>query len=145
MSKDSREEYKTTKKKCRDSKGRKAVIEVLKNINAPLSAEEIFLKIKQAGISINLSTVYRNLDTMENDGLVEKTIMKDSKSRFELTGDEHRHHLICTNCKKMVSFDVCPLREYEKSVRRNTSFDITGHQLVLYGICPDCKKEESNY
>jgi len=129
------------KKGCKNTKSRKAVIEVLENAKAPMSAEEIFLSIKESGAPINLSTVYRNLELMEKKGLIEKMIINDSKSRFELTKHGHRHHLICTDCKKMVSLDTCPIEKFERDVIEETNFDITGHQLVLYGICPDCKKE----
>ena len=129
------------KKGCKNTRGRKAVVEALERAKTPLSAEEIYFNIKESGTSINLSTVYRNLELMEKSGFIDKTVMNDNKSRFELIGDEHRHHLICTDCSRMVPIDTCPLVEYEKDIKRETEFDITGHQLILYGICPDCKKK----
>jgi Fur family ferric uptake transcriptional regulator len=130
-----------SKKGCKNTKLRKAVIGVLDNANVPMSAEEIFLSIKKTGASINLSTVYRNLELMEKKGLVEKTLINDNKSRFELTKHGHRHHLICTDCNRMVALDICPIENIEQDVKDETDFDITGHQLVFYGICPECKKE----
>jgi len=54
---------------CKNTKSRKAVIEVLENAENPLSAEDIFLCIKKQGSSVNLSTVYRTLDLMESNPL----------------------------------------------------------------------------
>ena len=130
-----------TKKGCKNTKSRKAVIDVLNNSKLPVSAEEIFMLIKANGCSANLSTVYRTLELMENKGLTSKTIMNDGKARFELTGDGHKHHLICTNCHKMVPIDICPIEKLETDVSIKTNYDITGHKLELYGVCPDCKKE----
>lgn len=129
-----------TKKGCRSTKSRKAIISVLENADVPLSAEDIFFRLKESGTSANLSTVYRNLELLERKGLVDKTILNDSKARFEVTGDGHRHHLICTGCHKMISIDFCPLEFLQKDVGKKTKFDITGHKLELYGICPECKK-----
>ncbi len=129
-----------TKKGCKNTKARKAVIEVLQKAEMPVSAEEIYIIIKKDGVSTNLSTVYRTLELMESMKLVNKIIMDDGKARFEITGDGHRHLLICTNCRKMVPIDVCPLEKLEKDVGEKTKFDITGHKLELYGLCPDCKK-----
>lgn len=81
---------------------------------------------------------------MERKGLVNKTLMGDGKARYELTGDGHRHHLICTNCHRMVPIDVCPLEKIEEDVVKKTNFDITGHKLELYGVCPDCKKNNQS-
>jgi Fur family transcriptional regulator, ferric uptake regulator len=125
---------------CKNTRSRKAVVEILKKAERPVSAEEIYIRIKESGSSINLSTVYRTLDLMESKELVNKTRMGDGKAIYELTGNGHRHHLICTNCHKSVAIDLCPLEALQKDVGKQTKFDITGHKLELYGICPECKK-----
>jgi len=125
---------------CKYTKSRKAMIGLLEKAETPLSAEEIFIQLKEAGVTANLSTVYRNLDLMESLGFVSKTIMNDGKARFEITGEEHKHHLICTNCHKMISIDFCPLESIEKDIFQKTQFDITGHKLEIYGLCPECRR-----
>jgi len=111
------------------------------NAENPLSAEDIFLCIKKQGSSVNLSTVYRTLDLMESKSVVNKIVMMDGKARYELTVDGHRHHLVCTNCHKSVPIDFCPLENMEKDIGMRSDFDITGHKIEIYGICPNCKKE----
>jgi len=131
------------KKGCRSTKSRKAVIEILEESETPMTAENIFLKIKELGFTTNLSTIYRNLELMESVGLVEKTtVLNDSKSRYELVRKGHRHHIICTACRKMVPLDSCPFQKYETDIENETKFDITGHQFILYGLCPECKKSQ---
>jgi Fur family ferric uptake transcriptional regulator len=130
-----------TQQGCKNTKSRKAVIDVLNSSTTPVSAEDIYMLIKDLGSSANLSTVYRTLELMENKGLISKSIMNDGKARFELTGAGHKHHLICTNCHKMVPIDICPIEKLETDVGKKTNYDITGHKLELYGVCPECKKE----
>ncbi len=131
-----------TQKGCKNTKSRIAVIDVLEDANTPLSAEDIFMSIKQTGNTTNLSTVYRTLELLETKSLISKNIMGDGRARYTLTGEGHRHHLICTNCHKMIPLDVCPLKSIEKDVCTKTNFEITGHRLELYGVCPECKKPE---
>jgi len=119
----------------------KQLLRFLKNAENPLSAEDIFLCIKKQGSSVNLSTVYRTLDLMESKSVVNKIVMMDGKARYELTVDGHRHHLVCTNCHKSVPIDFCPLENMEKDIGMRSDFDITGHKIEIYGICPNCKKE----
>lgn len=130
-----------TRQGCKNTKSRKAVVGILEKSKNPLSAEDIYLLIREDGVSINLSTVYRTLELMESKGLVNKTLMNDGKARYEITGVGHKHHLLCTNCHKMVPLDFCPLESLEKHVESKTRFDITGHRLELYGLCPECKKD----
>jgi Fur family ferric uptake transcriptional regulator len=126
---------------CRNTKSREAVISALESMQVAASASEILMFIKKSGFSINLSTVYRTLDLMESKGIVEKTLMGDNKARYELKYEEHTHHVICTGCKKIVPIDYCPVEELEKDVISKTNFNITGHKLELYGVCPECKKD----
>ena len=51
---------------CKNTKSRKAVVEILQSAENPLSAEDIFFAVKKQGSSVNLSTVYRTLDLMES-------------------------------------------------------------------------------
>lgn len=129
-----------TKQGYKNTKSRKAIVEILEGTNAPITADELYFNIREKGISTNLSTVYRTLELMESKGLVIKTIITDGKARYELLKAEHRHHLICLNCNKIVPLDDCPLAKLESDVEKKTEFDITGHKLELYGLCPKCKK-----
>ncbi|HHW49579.1 MAG TPA: transcriptional repressor [Clostridiaceae bacterium] len=127
------------KKGCKNTKSRKAVLDIMEKADTALSAEDIFIRVKESGNSVNLSTVYRTLELMEKIGLAEKTVMSDGKARYTLSGDGHKHHIICTSCHKTVEINSCPLGTLEKDVMKETSFDITGHKLEIYGLCPECK------
>ena len=63
------------KKGLKVTKHRNSLLEVLEIENQPLTAEDIFLKLKEQGISINLSSVYRILDTLADNNLT-KLFMK---------------------------------------------------------------------
>ena len=128
-----------TQKGCKKTKARAAVVDILEAALQPVTAEDIYIKIKKLGLAVNLSTVYRNLDLMESKELVEKVI-GGSKAMYILTGGSHKHHLICTGCRRVVSVNICPFKNMENEVVKETEFDITGHKLELYGVCPECKK-----
>lgn len=130
-----------TSKGCKNTKARQAVVQILEKAETPLSAEEVFLRIREAGFTANLSTVYRTLELMEDKGLIARTLINDGKARYEIIGEGHRHHLVCTSCHKTVPIHSCPLEALEKDIGKKTRFDITGHRLELYGLCPQCKKE----
>lgn len=136
-----KEENLLAQKGYKSTKSRKAVLSILQKAETPLSAEDIFLRIKESGQSANLSTVYRTLELLENGGLVEKSVINGGRAMYELVHSGHRHHLICTGCNRIVPIDTCPLVSMMKDIGRKTSFDITGHRLELYGLCPDCREQ----
>lgn len=127
---------------CKSTKSRRIIIEVLTKTQTPLSAEEIFLNVKEAGASTNLSTVYRTLDLIESKGLLDKCIMSDGRARYKLALEGHTHHITCTSCYKSIPINVCPLEILEKDLVNTTDFNITGHKLEVYGLCPKCKEKE---
>ena len=85
------------KKGLKVTKHRNSLLEVLEIENQPLTAEDIFLKLKEKGISINLSSVYRILDTLVDNNLINKYVLGDTnKTFYEINTLQHKHHLVCT-------------------------------------------------
>ncbi len=126
----------------KNTKHRNSILEILENSRHPLTAEQIFVKLLSLKISINLSSVYRTLDTLISKGmLVKSTLSGDNKALFELNRQEHKHNLICFGCRKIIPVDGCPLAGYENLLKEKTGFDVTGHKLEIYGYCQDCQKK----
>lgn len=122
------------------TKHRASIMKVLTESGQPLGAEQVFLALQEKGVNVNLSTVYRILESLASKGLIIKiSIGSDTKALFELNRMEHKHHLICMKCKKMLSVDGCPFEEYEKLLQNKMGFDVTGHKLEIYGYCDKCK------
>lgn len=133
-----------TEKKLRNTKHRNSIFEVIEQNGQPITAEAIYLKLKEDGVSISLSTVYRVLDAFVDKGMIIKTnITDDNKALFEIKHPEHKHHLLCVKCRKMMSVDGCPLEEYEKMLEKKLGFSIKGHNLEMYGLCHSCKEHET--
>lgn len=122
---------------------RNLIYDILRHAELPLTTEAIFLMLKEVDTSISFSTVYRILDLFACKGLAVKTTLADEgKAAFEMNRIEHRHRLICMGCKKMISIEGCPLKQYERTLEHKTQFDITTHKLELFGYCPECKEKE---
>jgi Fur family ferric uptake transcriptional regulator len=134
-----------TEKKFRNTKHRNSIFEVIEQNGQPITADAIYLKLKEQGISISLSTVYRVLDAfIEKELIIKTNVTDDNKSLFEIKNPEHKHHLLCVKCRKMMSVDGCPLEEYEKMLEEKLGFSIKGHNLEMYGLCHNCQENENS-
>jgi Fur family ferric uptake transcriptional regulator len=79
-----------TEKGLKNTKTRALVLQILDQATNPMTVDEIFLEMKKNDSSINLSTVYRTLETLLKKAFVVKTnLMEDSRSRYELNRMEH--------------------------------------------------------
>ena len=126
----------------RNSKNRKAIIEILSSEKLPVTAEYIHMKLKEINPSASISTVYRSLDKLILNNLALKSIIMDSnKAKYEINRKSHTHYLICTNCKLMQPLNICPLNNLNPKLQNETGFKITGHKLEIYGTCKDCNNK----
>lgn len=124
------------------TKHRTSVLKIISESKHPLSAEEIYLKLKDNFISINLSSIYKILDSLTSKNVISKCILgDDNKTSYEMNNSEHKHHLICKQCKEVFPLTDCPLCVYEKHIKEDMDFDIIEHRLEIYGYCKNCKKE----
>lgn len=103
------------------------------------SAEEIHQEIKNKFPNVSLDTVYRNLNTMRELGIIEALNFEDGKCRYELAGENsHHHHLICIRCGMSEELDFCPLKFLDSSLLRDKKFTVERHSFELYGYCSSC-------
>ncbi len=124
----------------RNTRTRAAVLAVLAEDAAPLSAEQLYASLREKGVAANLSTVYRALETLCEKGLAAKlSIPGDPRTFFEYSRASHRHYLICLGCREIRPIERCPLAGYEKALEAETDYRISGHKLVVYGYCPACR------
>ena len=117
----------------------RSIINCLAINKKALNAEEIAKKVKEKGQRINLATVYRNLEKLEETGMIERVGVDSNRAYYRLlTESKHGHHFICLSCHKSFSIPFCPLRDGPKNSILPKDFQITGHHYEVYGYCGDC-------
>lgn len=129
----------------KNTRHRAAILGLLRRQKQPADADQLYAALLDTGITVNLSTVYRTLDTLCAAGLVSRLVLEgEGKALYESKGAVHRHHLICLGCKKIMTIEYCPLSGYEETLADATGYEITGHKLDMYGFCPECRHRKKN-
>ncbi|NLJ97399.1 MAG: transcriptional repressor [Clostridiales bacterium] len=123
----------------RNTKQKQHIISILKNADRPLSINEIYNKIIKHLPRIAKSTIYRNIDLLLENNLIEKFHLNDSEIfyRFKEHRNDHAHYIICNECKSVYNLPTCPIREIEASIEAE-GFTIKEHQIQINGICKHC-------
>lgn len=127
-------------KGLKHTKQRLKIVEILLQEVIPLTAEEIYNEAKKEFNAIALTTIYRNLDALINNNCVNKIMCGDGRAKYEYirNGHMHRHFLICIGCNKTLPLENCPIKSIETAIHEDTGFQVTGHNLEIYGYCKDC-------
>lgn len=104
------------------------------------SAEKLFQKLRRKLPTISLDTVYRNLHTMEEHGLVRRVFTENNQSRFEARHENH-HHLVCRQCQRIVDIDWQAFDQLDEPVFSTPWGNIENRHATLSGICESCLKK----
>ena len=129
----------------RNTRHRRLAYACFLDTEQPLSAEALFLRMKNEDTALSLSTVYRLLEAFLEKGLIDKaSTSEDGKTLYELASSVHRHHLRCLGCQRITVVEGCPLERYEEELEASTHFHVTGHKLELTGYCAECMKRNVN-
>lgn len=113
----------------------KKIQEIINGSNEHLTAEEIFLEFKRQGQKISLATVYNNLNTLYEQGLIQKVSIAGYPDRYDKTV---RHdHLVCKECGRLS--DVI-LEDLTERLKKQIDVEIITYDLKICYICSECKK-----
>lgn len=108
----------------------------------PLTLDQLYQLVskKNQGKNISHSTVFRIIEQFLKKDIVEKLILETETTPLYQLKDKHHHHqLVCTNCKKIVLIEDCPLQDFENKMAKQHQFALHHHQFTLYGLCSDCQ------
>lgn len=130
---------------------REAVMDVLYRKSTHMSAKEIYGEVLKIEPSAGLTTVYRTLEMLADMGIVSRVEIGDKTTRYEIKDDSagtaHHHHIICTNCRKVIDYSDFSDEEVElfskmtKNIEKKFNIKITGHNVQFFGICLEHKEE----
>jgi Fur family ferric uptake transcriptional regulator len=124
----------------RDGGARRAVIELLGRQHCCLTAQEIFDQLRSEGRRVGIASVYRTLEQLSRDGHLQRIELGSGTTRFEPihAGGEHHHHVVCDECGKVEAFADSKLERALHEVESKTGYTMSGHDVVLRGVCATC-------
>lgn len=123
----------------RITQARSAIIDLLENMDRPISAKSLHTMLDRIGISVNVTTVYREIDFLLAENIIEKVPLKDTELHYEMKGRPHHHHLLCTKCGDIEDIALESERILLEEAHTVSSYHINRHSLAFYGKCPKCQ------
>ena len=117
------------------TKQKAAILDYLKSTKTHPDAEAVYEALKAETPNISLSTVYRNLSLMSEEGMITKLATGGKSDHFD--GDLSPHqHFICNCCGKIIDV-MCEIDLKDKDYG-----DVSSFCVYFYGLCKECKEKE---
>jgi len=120
------------------------IVSAIENSENHISAEDIYTQVVAKYPNVNVSTVYRTLELLEQLGLVTKTEMGIGRIMYHPIEKGHHHHLICRNCGNIIDLDESALTTLKESLLRDYQFSAELRHLGILGLCANCKQKLQN-
>jgi Fur family transcriptional regulator, ferric uptake regulator len=126
----------------RVSAARRAVIETLFQAARPLAAEEIADGLGGSRMRLDLASVYRNLDTLEELGVVRHFHAGHGPGCYVLAGSGEREYLACEGCGAVIEAAPGQLDSARAQIRDRFGYEARFTHFPIVGFCPGCLSRE---
>lgn len=101
--------------------------------------DEVHAEVRRHSSAVNVSTVYRTLEVLEELGLVRHAHLSDRAPTYHSVGGHEHFHLKCRNCGRVVSVDPDVARPLVETLRAEHGFAVDVGHLTVFGRCLECE------
>lgn len=123
--------------KAQRTRSQARIMEVLQSLKRSISAQDLYIELKNREQDMGLATVYRSLEALKIQGELQVRTLGNGESEYSLVKSDH-HHLTCVNCGTSIPIDECPVHDLEKQLEKSHTFKVYYHTLEFFGMCQKC-------
>jgi Fur family peroxide stress response transcriptional regulator len=102
------------------------------------SAQKIYAEVKKVHPTVSLATVYKTLQILKEQDLMQELDLPESKARFDSYMDPHIN-IVCLQCGNIQDSSDTIAREMVERVTTKADFTRTGQRIDIYGLCKTCR------
>jgi len=104
------------------------------------SADDMWRELKDSRRPVGRATVFRALDALETQGLVDRVELPSGSRRYRACGgDAHHHHIVCVACGTVADVRNCLSGQLAAAIAAETGFTLERHSIDLFGRCRRCR------
>lgn len=99
--------------------------------------DEVLAEVRKHSDAVNVSTVYRTLEVLEELGLVRHAHLSDRAPTYHSVTDHEHFHLVCRECHRVISVDPDVLQPLLQRLNADHGFTVDVGHLTVFGSCGD--------
>jgi Fur family ferric uptake transcriptional regulator len=124
---------------ARPTRQRVAVRSVFQHLDGFHSAQEVHARLRDAGDPIGLSTVYRAVQSLADDGELDSIRTDTGEALYRRCSPQHHHHLVCRGCGLTVEVAGPAVETWADRIAAEHGFADVSHTLEIIGTCAECR------
>lgn len=130
------------KYKYKRSRQRERILHLLKNTDTHPTASWVYDELKKDFTNLSMGTVYRNINILIDQGMIQKIESGSSFDRFDGNVSTH-YHFICRQCGIIDDLPMQELADLNRKVAAMTNYQVENHRLDFYGTCMTCSHKSA--
>jgi len=103
--------------------------------------DEVLAEVRTQSAAVNVSTIYRNLEVLEQLGMVKHAHLSDRAPTYHSVGGHEHFHLVCRKCERVFSVEDHEADTFVAQIRDTHGFVADVGHLTVHGLCENCHKE----
>jgi Fur family ferric uptake transcriptional regulator len=111
--------------------------------NEFVSAQTLHARMRASGSNVGLTTVYRSLQRMVDEGRSDTLMTADAEALYRTCTPSHHHHLVCRTCGRTVEVDAPEIERWARKVAATHDFSELTHTVEVFGTCSSCAARAS--
>lgn len=120
---------------------REMVLAIMHKLEVPSTAEEIFSHVQDISNSVDISTVYRTMELLQEFNLVSIIDTGDRQAKYVHVHDHTPHlHLVCKSCGKIQGIHLEDIKSVAEQMETKLEFQIDWQDVSFQGFCKECQK-----
>ena len=126
----------------RNTRQRQVILEELQKVKTHPTASSLYAIVRRRMPKISLGTVYRNLELLNQLGMVRKLDFSGGEARYDGNVEDH-DHLRCVCCMRVDDAPGPPLALKGGGKEDWGGYNVLGHRLEVFGVCPKCSRRKA--
>ena len=124
--------------KAQRTRSQEKIIQVLQSLKRAISAQDLYIELRNRNQNMGLATVYRSLEALKLQGELQVRTLPNGESLYSSV-QRDQHHLTCINCGTSIPIAECPVHNLENQLEQSHQFKVYYHTLEFFGICDRCQ------
>ena len=123
-----------------NTKQKNIIIDIIKKQEKPFTIKDIYELLNS---KVGLTTIYRLVDKLVSENIVNKEIDKDNITYYQYLNEcneENHFYLKCESCGDLVHIDCDCIKELSSHILKEHDFSLNKKHIIIDGICSKCKE-----
>ena len=120
---------------------RRAILDAIASMRGHISADQVHRQVAERYPDVNITTVYRTLEVLEERGFLRHTHFHDDRAQYQRTDEPPHQHTVCRRCGRVDDVDMELDGEALRQAAGVSGFRADSAELVISGVCAACARE----